>query len=60
MHIAELQKRIARRDYVVDPRAVAEALLRYADPCRDLVVDDEISRSGGGSRRESAGTRPLR
>jgi hypothetical protein len=28
MHIEELKGRVARRDYVVDPSAVAEAMLR--------------------------------
>jgi hypothetical protein len=30
MHVQELKLRIARRDYVVDPAAVAEAMLRHA------------------------------
>ncbi|MDX6656481.1 MAG: hypothetical protein QOH62_1274 [Solirubrobacteraceae bacterium] len=35
MHVETLKARVARDDYVVDPHAVAEALLRRAIPRRE-------------------------
>jgi hypothetical protein len=36
MHLENIKARVARADYVVDPAAVAEAILRRADFARDL------------------------
>jgi hypothetical protein len=36
MHVQSIKARVARADYVVDPEAVAEALLRRVDFSRDL------------------------
>ena len=33
MHVQSIKARVARADYVVDPAAVAEALLRRVDFC---------------------------
>ena len=35
MHVESLKARVARDDYVVDPQAVAEALLRRTIPRRE-------------------------
>jgi hypothetical protein len=36
MHLQSIKARVARADYVVDPTAVAEALLRRPEFARDL------------------------
>jgi hypothetical protein len=38
MHVESIKARVARADYVVDPAAVAEAMLRRADFTRDLLA----------------------
>ena len=37
MHVQSIKARVARADYVVDPAAVAEAMLRRSDLTRDLL-----------------------
>jgi hypothetical protein len=54
MRVAELQTRVAERHYVVDPDAVAVALLARIDPTKDPVVVPPLIRPGAGAREERA------
>jgi hypothetical protein len=55
MHVDELKARVKDDAYVVDPKAVAEALLRHDAPRRALMVP--VSRCGA---RGPAGGLPAR
>ena len=44
MHVESIKARVARADYVVDPAAVAEAMLRRADFARDLTAGKAVRR----------------
>ena len=50
MHVQSIKARVARADYVVDPAAVAEALLRRADVARGLCPDKPVRRRAHSPR----------
>ena len=56
MHVQNIKARVARADYVVDPAAVAEAMLRRCDPTRDPVLSRPVRRRAHSPR---AGGRDL-
>jgi hypothetical protein len=44
MHVESIKARVARADYVVDPAAVAEAMLRRPELTRDLLAGKQVRR----------------
>jgi hypothetical protein len=50
MHVETIKARLARADYVVDPAAVAEALLRRSDFARDLCLTKPLRRRARSPR----------
>ncbi len=60
VRIRELQRRVATRDYVIDPLAVAEAMLRRTDPRKDPVLLPPVIRRRGDTPSASAPARPAR
>lgn len=52
MHVEALKARLARADYVVDPSAVAEAMLRRYGLARDLEPKAPTVRRRAHSPRE--------
>ena len=50
MHVQNIKARIARADYVVDPAAVAEALLRRPEFARDLCPGKPLRRRAHSPR----------
>lgn len=50
MHVQSIKARIARADYVVDPAAVAEALLRHAELTRELGPGKPVRRRAHSPR----------
>jgi hypothetical protein len=56
MTVESLKARVARDDYVVDPHAVAEALLRRAIPRRDSAhpADSSLVRRRAGNPKADA------
>ena len=50
MHVQNIKARLARSTYVVDPAAVAEALLRRPDLARALCADKPIRRRAHSPR----------
>ncbi|PTL59286.1 hypothetical protein C7Y72_06290 [Paraconexibacter algicola] len=60
VRIQELQRRVAARDYVIDPLAVAEALLRRTDPRRDPVLLPPVIRRRADSPPAPAAPRRAR
>lgn len=59
MRITELQHQVETSGYHVDPRAVAEALLRRVDPRRDPVLPGPFSPRRDGSPQAPPDVRPL-
>lgn len=55
VRITELQQRVSARDYIIDPRAVAEALLRRTDPRRDPVLLPPVIRRRADTPSGDAG-----
>lgn len=53
MHVQSIKARVQRADYVVDPAAVAEAMLRRPDVTRDLCPGKPL-RSRARSPRAAA------
>jgi hypothetical protein len=51
MHVENIKARVARADYVVDPTAVAEAILRRSGLGRDLVAGKPVRRRPQGDAR---------
>jgi hypothetical protein len=60
VRIRELQRRVAARDYVIDPLAVAEAMLRRTDPRRDPVLLPPVIRRRGDTPTAVAPVRRVR
>ncbi len=50
MHVQSIKARVARADYVVDPAAVAEAMLRRSDLARDLLAVRPVRRRAHSPR----------
>src|SRR5213079_2992840 len=57
MHVESIKARVARADYVVDPTAVAEAILRRTDLARDLAVAKPVRRRAHSPRGDGLGPR---
>jgi hypothetical protein len=57
MHVESIKARVARADYVVDPAAVAEAILRRTDLARDLTPGRPIRRRARSPRADGQGRR---
>ena len=60
VRIRELQRRVAARDYVIDPLAVAEAMLRRTDPRKDPVLLPPVIRRRGDTPSATAPARRAR
>ena len=54
MHVENLKARVARADYVVDPAAVADAILRRSGLAKDLAAPQDSVRRGAHSPRANA------
>jgi hypothetical protein len=52
MHVQSIKARVARADYVVDPAAVAEAMLRRTDLTRDLLGARPVRRRAHSRRAD--------
>jgi hypothetical protein len=50
MHVQSIKARVARADYVVDPAAVAEAMLRRSDLTRGLLAGTLVRRRAHSPR----------
>jgi hypothetical protein len=57
MHVESIKARVARADYVVDPAAVAEAMLRRSDLARDLSAAKPVRRRVHSPRADARGQR---
>src|SRR3954466_4553600 len=57
MHVQSIKARVARADYVVDPAAVAEAMLRRADLARGLLGDRAVRRRAHSRRADGQAPR---
>jgi hypothetical protein len=57
MHVQSIKARVARADYVVDPAAVAEAMLRRADLARDQAVGRPVRRRAHSRRADGSSPR---
>jgi Anti-sigma-28 factor, FlgM len=57
MHVESIKARVARADYVVDPAAVAEAMLRRSDLARDLAAAKPVRRRAHSPRADAQGQR---
>ena len=57
MHVQSIKARVARADYVIDPAAVAEALLRRTDLTRDLSPGRPVRRRAHSPRADGQGPR---
>ena len=57
MHVQSIKARVARADYVVDPAAVAEAILRRSGLGRDLAAGKPIRRRAHSPRAGGQGPR---
>ena len=57
MHVQTIKARVARADYVVDPAAVAEAMLRRVDVARDLLIGRPVRRRAHTQRGDGQGPR---
>lgn len=57
MHVESIKARVARADYVVDPAAVAEAILRRPDLARGLTAGRPIRPRAGSPRADGQGRR---
>jgi hypothetical protein len=57
MHVQSIKARVARADYVVDPAAVAEAMLRRTDLARGLLGDRAVRRRAHSQRADGQGPR---
>jgi len=55
MHVQSIKARVARADYVVDPAAVAEAMLRRTDVARNLLSPSPIRRHAHSRRADGQG-----
>ena len=55
MHVESIKARVARADYVVDPAAVAEAMLRRVDAARDLLISRPVRRRAHSQRGDGQG-----
>ncbi len=60
MHVERLKQRVARADYVIDPMAVAEALLRHTTPRHERVWAPLRITRRAQSRSDRAARRPRR
>ncbi len=52
MHVQSIKARVARADYVIDPAAVAEAMLRRSDLTRDLLAARLVRRRAHSRRAD--------
>jgi hypothetical protein len=52
MHVQSIKARVARADYVVDPAAVAEAMLRRTDVTRGLLAGQLVRRRAHSPRAD--------
>ena len=52
MHVQSIKARVERADYVVDPAAVAEAMLRRSDLTRDLLAARPVRRRAHSRRAD--------
>jgi hypothetical protein len=57
MHVQSIKARVARADYVVDPAAVAEAMLRRVDVARDLLTGRTVRPRAHSRRGDGQGPR---
>jgi hypothetical protein len=57
MHVESIKARVARADYVVDPAAVADAMIRRSDLARDLAVGKPVRRRAHSPRADGPGPR---
>jgi len=55
MHVESIKARVARADYVVDPAAVAEAMLRRTDVARNLLSPAPLRRRAHSRRADGQG-----
>jgi hypothetical protein len=55
MHVQSIKARVARADYVVDPAAVAEAMLRRTDVARNLLSPAPLRRRAHSRREDGQG-----
>jgi hypothetical protein len=60
VRMEELKARVDRDAYIVDPEAVAQALLRRSDPRVDPVALPPVSRPDGRIRQVNGTSRPWR
>jgi hypothetical protein len=58
MHVQTIKARVARADYVVDPTAVAEAMLRRVDLARDVLTGRVVRQRARSRRGDGQGPRP--
>jgi hypothetical protein len=57
MHVQSIKARVARADYVVDPAAVAEAMLRRSDLTRGLLASKQVRRRAHSPRDDGQAPR---
>jgi hypothetical protein len=57
MHVENIKARVARADYVVDPAAVAEAILRRSSLGRDIAASKPVRRRAHSPRAGGQGPR---
>ena len=57
MHVENIKARVARADYVVDPAAVAEAILRRADLARGPGAAKPVTRRAHSPQAGGLGPR---
>jgi hypothetical protein len=55
MHVQSIKARVARADYVVDPAAVADAILRRSELGRDLASGKPVRRRAHSPRGDARG-----